>query len=80
MFQVLKRELSNKLSLIHGMVGKVINHTRILIYSFRFVYFSFTPIYILKLSIPNRIVISVVSFRASGYDDGLVRISNVRMR
>ena len=25
-FQVLKRELSNILSLIHGMVGNVINH------------------------------------------------------
>ena len=26
-FQVLKRELFNYMSLIHGMVGKVINHT-----------------------------------------------------
>ena len=25
-FQVLKRELFNNMSLIHGMVGKVINH------------------------------------------------------
>ena len=33
-FQVSKRELVNDMSLIHGMVRKVINHTRILIYSF----------------------------------------------
>ena len=44
-FQVLKRELFNKLSLIHGMVGKVINHIQDFDLFVLFIFY-FTQIYI----------------------------------